>query len=83
MKQQDFHYTSTQNLIVPVVGDVIEDTDGQLWLVVGRTLRPNNVLVVHTKERIEYPQGGIVGGGATQTRGEMVIQMNEKEKESL
>lgn len=50
MKQQDFHYTSTQNLIVPVVGDVIEDTDGQLWLVVGRTLKPNNVLVVHTKK---------------------------------
>ena len=81
MKTQDFRYASTQNLIVPVVGDVIEDYDGQLWLVVGRTLRPNNVLVVHTKERIEYPQGGIVGGGATQTRGEMVIQMNEREKE--
>lgn len=50
METQDFHYTSTQNLIVPVVGDVIEDCDGQLWLVVGRTLKPNNVLVVHTKK---------------------------------
>lgn len=48
MKQQDFQYASTQNLIVPVVGDVIEDTDGQLWLVVGRTLKLNNVVVVHT-----------------------------------
>lgn len=52
MKQQDFQYASTQNLIVPVVGDVIEDYDGQLWIVVGRTLRPNNILVVHT-ERME------------------------------
>jgi hypothetical protein len=51
MKQQDFHYTSTQNLIVPVVGDIIEDTDGGLWLVVGRTLKPNNVLVVHTEKK--------------------------------
>jgi hypothetical protein len=51
MKQQDFHYTSTQNLIVPVVGDVIEDTEGGLWLVVGRTLKPNNVLVVHTEKK--------------------------------
>lgn len=51
MKQQDFRYRSTQNLIVPVVGDVIEDTDGQLWLVVGRTLKPYNVLVVHTEKK--------------------------------
>lgn len=50
METKDFHYCSTQNLIVPVVGDVIEDFDGQLWLVVGRTLKPNNVLVVHTEK---------------------------------
>lgn len=52
MKQQDFHYTSTQNLIVPMVGDVIEDCDGGRWLVIGRTLKPNNTLIVHT-EKIE------------------------------
>lgn len=53
MKTQDFSYASTQNLIVPVVGDVIEDIDGQLWIVVGRTLKPNNVLVVHTEKKEE------------------------------
>ena len=52
MKQQDFHYTSTQNLIVPMVGDVIEDCDGGRWLVIDRTLKPNNTLIVHT-EKIE------------------------------
>lgn len=51
MKQQDFSYTSTQNLIVPMVGDVIEDCDGGRWLVIGRTLRPNNVLVLHTEKK--------------------------------
>ena len=51
MEQKNFCYRTTQDLIVPVVGDVIEDTEGGLWLVVGRTLKPNNVLVVHTEKK--------------------------------
>lgn len=49
-ENQDFMYASTQNLIVPVVGDFIEDVEGGLWRVVGRTLRPNNRLIVHTEK---------------------------------
>ena len=43
--------------------------------------KPKERLVLSFDNRREYPQGGIVGKGATQTRGEMVIQMNERDKE--
>lgn len=49
-ENQDFMYTSTQNLIVPIVGDFIEDVEGGLWRVVGRTLKPYNRLIVHTEK---------------------------------
>ena len=52
METQNISYASTQNLIVPMVGDVIEDCDGGRWLVIDRTLKPNNTLIVHT-EKIE------------------------------
>lgn len=50
METKDFSYASTQNLIVPMVGDIIEDCDGGLWLVIGRRLRQNNKLIVHTEK---------------------------------
>ena len=49
-ENQDFMYASTQDLIVPVVGDFIEDVECGLWRVVGRTLKPNNRLIVHTEK---------------------------------
>ena len=58
METQDFNYVSTQNLIVPVVGDVIEDYDGGRWLVIGRTLRPNNTLIVHTEKIEDHDNNG-------------------------
>ena len=42
--------------------------------------KPKERLVLSFDNRRAYPQGGIVGKGETQTRGEMVRQMTEEEK---
>lgn len=42
--------------------------------------KPKERLVLSFDNRRAYPQGGIVGKGDTQTRGEMVRQMTEEEK---
>ena len=58
METQDFKYVSTQNLIVPILGDVIEDYNGTRWLVIGRTLKPNNTLIVHTEKIEDHDNNG-------------------------
>jgi hypothetical protein len=42
--------------------------------------KPKERLVLSFDNRRAYPQGGIIGKGETQTRGEMVRQMTEEEK---
>lgn len=50
--KKDIPFISYVNLITPNVGDVWLEEDGTKWRVVGRTLRWDGKLIVHT-EKIE------------------------------